>query len=84
MKERLRKEITLCMVADDSARLATDEKEIVSSQLPQETIDALAGLAAILKDIRRRLLSEGYVIIDGRFYSPEGKLVYERNNPIQN
>lgn len=36
-----------------------------------EDIAAFIELGEVLKKIRRRLLSEGYVIKDGKIYKPE-------------
>jgi hypothetical protein len=51
--------------------------------LPKETIKGLQGLGDILRKIHNRLISEGYSIIEGKLYSPNGELLYERNQSIQ-
>lgn len=53
--------------------------------LPKETIKSLQGLGDILRKIHNRLISEGYSIIDGKLYSPNGELLYEKkqSNPTK-
>ncbi|MBP6025452.1 hypothetical protein [Ferruginibacter sp.] len=51
--------------------------------LPKETITGLQGLGDILQKIHNRLVSEGYSIIEGKLYSPDGVLLYERNQSKQ-
>lgn len=83
VKEKLRKHKALCMIPQETV-LSSDGFEIPKDcHFPQETIDGLAELCEILRDIRHRLISEGYVIIDGKFYSPKGELVYERHSHTQ-
>lgn len=47
--------------------------------LPVETIKGLQGLGEILRRVHNRLITEGYCIIEGKLYSPQGELLYERN-----
>jgi hypothetical protein len=49
----------------------------LSSPLSSETLEALIALATELKRVRRRLISEGYVIDGKHIYKP-------RENAIQN
>jgi hypothetical protein len=51
--------------------------------LPKETITGLHGLGDILRKIHDRLVSEGYSIINGKLYSPNGSLLYERKQSKQ-
>lgn len=51
--------------------------------LPKETITGLHGLGDILRKIHNRLINEGYSIIEGKLYSPNGTLLYERNQSKQ-
>ena len=51
--------------------------------LPLETIKGLQGLGDILRKIHDRLLNEEYSIIEGKLYSPNGALLYERKQPNQ-
>ena len=51
--------------------------------LPIQTIKGLQGLGEILRKVHNRLITEGYSIIEGKLYSPQGELLYERNQTIQ-
>jgi hypothetical protein len=46
--------------------------------LPHETIEGLVGLCEILNKIRFRIIQEGYIIKEGKVYSPNGILIYEK------
>jgi len=47
--------------------------EPVNQPLSQETVQALQELGDIYRQIHRRLISEGYVIKDGKIFPPEPK-----------
>ncbi len=49
-------------------------KTAVVSLFSQETVDSLYELGSVYAKIRRRLLSEGYIIKDGRIIPPKNKL----------
>jgi hypothetical protein len=54
----------------------TNEKvpaEPVHQPLSQETVRALQELGDVYRQIHRRLISEGYVIKDGKIFPPESK-----------
>lgn len=80
MKKDIQKQKPLCMIPIEPLNNDQEFRVPPGCQLPKETVNSLADLCEILKGIRHRLLSEGYAIIDGKFYSPQGKLVYERRN----
>lgn len=82
MKEKLQRQKNLCITPSDFFPEHGEFKMQEGCCFPQETIEGLAGLCEILKEIRQRLIAEGYVIIEGRFYSPQGELVYERKYPV--
>jgi hypothetical protein len=66
-----------CLLAEPSAdlsHLTFDSRYFFA----QETVDGLERLGVVLQEIRNRLLCEGYSIIDGKLYSSNGKLLYER------
>ena len=50
-----------------------NKKEIEPKPLSEETLIALEELGAVLREIHIRLLSEGYVIKDGKIYKSEEK-----------
>jgi hypothetical protein len=47
--------------------------ELNTQPLSQETVQALRELGEIYRQILRRLVSEGYVIKDGKIFPPEPK-----------
>ena len=50
---------------EDSASESTDQP------LSQETVEALQELGSVFRQIHRRLISEGYIIQDGKLIKPE-------------
>jgi hypothetical protein len=54
-----------------------------STLLSPETIQSFSQLTDVLRSIHHRLISEGYSILEGRLYSPEGELIYENKNYYQ-
>lgn len=69
-KNRLGRQISLYS-------LHTDLDSDKSKEIPKETIQGLQSFFSSLKNIHRRLLREGYAIIDGKLYSPKRELLYE-------
>jgi hypothetical protein len=55
---------------------ATNENAVIEPDyqpLSQETVRALQELGDVYRQIHRRLVSEGYVIKDGKIFPPESK-----------
>ncbi len=46
----------------------------VRQPFSKETIDSLKDLGEVLMRIHRRLISEGYIIKDGKIYKPNEQL----------
>lgn len=46
--------------------------ELAHGPLSQETIRSLHELGDVLREIHERLMSEGYIIVEGEFVKPEG------------
>lgn len=51
-------------------------------KLPSQTIKGLIGLGEILRKIHNRIISEGYVMKDGKLINPEGEIIYLKSNKI--
>jgi len=49
-----------------------------SAVLSKDTLDALEELGGVLRQIRKRMLSEGYEIVDGKIRKQTAQDVYEK------
>ena len=47
--------------------------KLIKQPLSEETVRALQELGEVFRQIHRRLISEGYVIKDGKIFPPEPK-----------
>jgi hypothetical protein len=67
MKEELRKSRI-----EDSKVFEKKQSDVLPRKnlFSQETIDSFVELGSVVKDIRKRLLSEGYVIKNGKITKP--------------